>query len=101
AAIGTPWGIAIDAAGVIYFSDSMNGLIRRIDSGGVITTIAGTTSGFGGDNGPASQARLQNPRGLALAANGDLYIADSANHRVRVISNGVIRTFAGTGTPNF
>ncbi|MBS1830124.1 MAG: hypothetical protein JST93_32790 [Acidobacteria bacterium] len=102
ASIGNPWGIAVDSAGVIYFSDSSNHVIRRIDTNGVITTIAGTTAGFAGDGGPATQARLQNPRGIALDATGNLYFADNGNHRVRVISTaGAIRTFAGTGTPGF
>ncbi|MFN7939059.1 MAG: hypothetical protein U0R19_37385 [Bryobacteraceae bacterium] len=102
ASIGNPWGITVDSAGVIYFSDTSNGVIRRIDANGVITTIAGTTAGFAGDGGPATQARLQNPRGIALDASGNLYVADAGNHRVRVVTTtGTIRTFAGTGTPGF
>jgi sugar lactone lactonase YvrE len=92
-------GIAIAPDGTIYVSDSANNRVRAV-SGGVITTVAGTGgAGFAGDGGPATAAQLNQPRGLAVAPDGSLYVADSANHAVRRIStNGTITTVAGTGT---
>jgi hypothetical protein len=78
---------------------------RKVDSSsGRITTVAGTgTPGFSGDDGPATTAQLMGPRGLAVAADGNLYIADFGNHRVRRVglSSGRITTVAGTGTAGF
>jgi sugar lactone lactonase YvrE len=99
-----PYGIAVDNAGNIYVADRHNHCVRRVDgSSGVITTFAGTdTDGFGGDNGPASQAGMVEPNGLALdPAQQRLFIADVSDHRLRVVdfASGMIRTFAGTGKP--
>src|SRR5437763_37425 len=99
-----PYGIAVDNAGNIYVADRHNHCVRRIDgSSGIVTTLAGNGSaGFGGDDGPASRAGMVEPNGLALdPAQNRLYIADVADHRVRVVdlASGVIRTFAGTGEP--
>ncbi len=94
-------GIAADPVGNIYVPDFGNNRVRKI-SNGVITTVAGTgTQGFSGDNGPATSARLFNPKGVAVDAVGNLYIADSGNNRIRKVSNGVITTVAGTGTEGF
>src|ERR1700719_604853 len=99
-----PYGIAVDKAGNIYVADRHNHCVRRIDaSAGVVTTSAGDgSSGFGGDDGPASRAGMVEPNGLALdPAQNRLFIADVADHRVRVVdlALGVIWTFAGTGEP--
>jgi hypothetical protein len=85
-------GIATDGARNIYIADTGNNVIRRIDSiSGIITTIAGTGSaGFAGDSGVATSAQLNSPVGVALDANGDVYIADSGNSRVRVLYEGGI-----------
>jgi trimeric autotransporter adhesin len=94
-------GLAIDAAGNIFIADTRNHRIRRVDGAtSIITTIAGTGEpGFSGDDGPATGARLNFPRGLAAGSDGTLYVADSGNHRLRAISsNGRIRTVAGTGS---
>ncbi len=98
-----PTGLALDRSGNLYYSDFSNHRVRRIGVDGIITTIAGTGSGaFGGDGGPAAQAQLSAPAGLAMDANGNLYVADSGNHRVRKIdSTGVITTVAGTGEKGF
>lgn len=103
AQFASPWGLAVDRAGNIYIADTMNDRIRKITPDGTVTTIAGQTgSGFSGDNGPAGFARLSKPTGLAVDAAGNLYIADTGNHRVRRISpQGVITTYAGTGTAGF
>jgi uncharacterized protein (TIGR03437 family) len=92
-----PSGVAVDANGNLYIADYFNNRVRMV-SGGVITTVAGNgTSGSGGDNGPAISAQLSGPRGVAVDAAGNLYIADSANNRIREVSGGVITTVAGGG----
>ena len=94
-----PAGAVADAAGNLYIADTWNHRIRKVDTEGVITTLAGTgRRGDGGDGGPASAARLAYPTGVAADAAGNLYIADSWNHRVRKVdADGVITTFVGTG----
>ncbi len=98
-----PRGIAVDVAGNLFIADSSNNRIRKVDSAGVISTIAGTGErGFGGDGGPAIQAQLRIPSGVAVDAAGNLYIADSSNDRIRKVdSAGVISTIAGTGERGF
>src|SRR5438105_8435950 len=99
-----PYGIAVDNAGNVYVADRHNHCVRRIDgSSGIVSTFAGNgSSGFGGDDGPASRAGMVEPNGLALdPAQTRLYIADVADHRVRIVDldSAVIWTFAGTGEP--
>jgi Gluconolactonase len=104
AAIDSPSGIAIDANQNLYLADTHNQRIRKITAAtGTITTIAGAAAGFGGDNGAASAARLALPHGLSIDSAGNLYIADTANHRIRRIdaATGTITTIAGDGTQNF
>jgi sugar lactone lactonase YvrE len=99
ARLNYPIGVAADSAGNLYIADGANYRIRKI-SGGLITTVAGNgTYGFGGDNGPATSAELHGPAGVAVDSAGSLFIADSGNGRVRKVSNGVITTVAGNGTP--
>jgi uncharacterized protein (TIGR03437 family) len=94
-----PTGVAVDLSGNLYIADYLGQSIRKV-SNGVITTIAGNgTAGFSGDNGPATSAQLYNPSSVALDSAGNLYIADTNNQRVRKVSNGVITTIAGNGTP--
>ena len=93
AQLNVPTGVAVDAAGTIYIADSGNNRIRTVSSG-TISTIAGSAAGFSGDTGPASSALLNNPQGVAVDANGNIYIGDTLNHRIRVISNGNINTLA-------
>ncbi len=101
AMLNEPYGVVVDQAGTIYFADRLNRRVRRIEPPGIITTLAGDGSGkFSGDGGPAAQAGLVEPNGLALDATGEnLFIADVADHRVRVVdlATGIITTFAGTG----
>ena len=94
-----PRAVAADAAGNLYIADSGDHRIRKIDSEGTITTVAGTgEAGYGGDGGPATLARLDHPDGVAVDGAGNVYIADSENHRIRKIDTlGIITTFAGTG----
>lgn len=93
----SPNGIAVDAASDTYVADALQCRVRKI-SGGVITTIAGTgVCGFAGDGGSAVAAQVNGPSGVAVASNGDMYIGDTNNCRVRKVSGGVITTLAGTG----
>lgn len=91
--------VAVAADGTVYLADSLNNRVRRISPDRVITTVAGTgVCGFSGDGGPAARGQLCDPDGLALSADGSLYIADTANHRVRrVAPDGTLGTVAGTG----
>jgi len=104
ASLNEPYGIAIDRAGNIFVADRLNRRVRRIDAAnGSITTLAGTgEAAYSGDGGPAVRAGLAEPNGLALdAEQRHLYIADVADHRVRIVdlASGTIATFAGTGAP--
>lgn len=95
--------IAIDGRNRIYVADTGNHRVRMIDEVGTIHAFAGTgTKGYGGDGGPAVEAQLDTPSDVAVAPNGTVYIADTMNNVVRVVKpNGIIDTFAGTGTRGF
>ena len=102
AQMNEPYGIVIDRSGNIYVADRLNRRVRRIDAAsGMIATLAGDGGGkFSGDGGASTRAGLAEPNGLALDRDHrHLFIADVADHRVRVIDlvSGVISTFAGTG----
>ncbi len=99
ASLSKPSGAAVDAAGNLYIADASNNRIRKV-SNGVITTFAGGGTTLG-DNGPAVNAKLSGPVSVALDSAGNLYIADTGNHRIRKVSNGVITTVAGNGTYGF
>jgi len=92
-------GIALDAAGSLYIADTDSYRVRKVTGGtGIITTIAGNGAfKFSGDGGLATNASLSIPYAVAKGAEGDLYIADTGNARVRKVSNGIIRTVAGDG----
>ena len=98
-----PRGVAVDGMGNLFIADSENDRIRKVDSAGVITTVAGMEeNGFSGDGGPAVNAHLNRPHGVAVDGAGNLFIADSENNRIcKVDSAGVITTIAGTGTSGF
>lgn len=103
AALNEPYGVVLDARGNLYFADRLNARVRRIEAAsGAITTVAGTgEQGSDGDGGPAAEARLVEPNGVALDPRGRLLIADVAAHRVRAVdlATGRIATFAGDGRP--
>ena len=97
--------MAVDSSGNLFFSDSKNHRIRRVDSSTqIITRVAGALPpGFSGDAGASTAAVLNAPQGVDIDAAGDLFIADNENDRIRKVnaSTGVITTVAGNGTPGF
>jgi len=100
AQINSPFGIAFDSAGNLYFSDTLNSVIRKVNSSGTITTVAGNGfTGYSGDGGAANQAELNNPGGIAIDSAGNIYIADVDNKVIRKVtaSTGKISTIAGIG----
>lgn len=103
ALLNYPIGIAVASDGTIYIADTKNHRIRKVDSSKRISTFAGTgTSGWSGDGGKATEAKLNYPMGLALDAAGNLYVCDTFNHRIRrIATDGTISTVAGRGTPGF
>jgi DNA-binding beta-propeller fold protein YncE len=100
-----PFAVDFDKAGNTYIAEMGGHRVRKIDAkSGALTTIAGTgEKGDGGDGGPAIKAQFNSPHHLAVAANGDVYVADTLNNRVRKIDGktGVITTVAGTGEKGF
>lgn len=104
ALLDSPQGVAVDAHNHLYIADTHNNRVRELDLGtGVITTIAGSSAGFSGDGGTAASAQLRLPTALAVDAGGNLYVADTGNHRVRRINvaAGTIATVAGDGRQGF
>ena len=102
AALANPFSMAADSAGNVYVADRDNHRVRRIDTNGNITTVAGNgEQGFFGDGGLATSASLNTPTAVAVDTNGNIYIADSNNNRIRVVSNGNINTFAGNGNAGY
>jgi len=106
ASISSPSGLLLDGAGNLYFVDTGNQCIRRIDAfSGIIKAVAGTcgVQGYSGDNGPATSATLSLPQGLAMDAAGNLYIADTGNNVVREVNalTKSITTIAGTGVAGY
>ena len=105
--LDAPGGVAVSPAGAIYFADSYNAVIRRIDGRSlVITPFAGDTAlgtGFAGDGGPATAAQLNAPAGVAIAPDGAVIVADAQNHRIRRIDGrtGLITTVAGSGEAGY
>jgi len=99
AGLNSPQGLAMDASGNLYIADTENHCIRIVQ-GGFISTFAGTCAsyGFSGDNGPAIRAQLFHPEDVAVDAAGNVYIADTFNSRIRMVTpDGIIHTIAGTG----
>jgi uncharacterized protein (TIGR03437 family) len=97
--INNPQAIAVDAVGNVYIADTNNHRIRMVTPAGVISTIAGTgRAAFAGDGGPAIKASLNNPKGIAVDSDGNVYISDTNNFRIRVLTrDGNIQTIAGAG----
>jgi putative addiction module component (TIGR02574 family) len=102
-----PMTVIVDSAGNLFIADSFNNRIRKVDTNGVISTVAGngSTPSFGspvGDNGAATNAEINTPEGICLDTNGNLFIADTVDQRIRkVATNGIITTVAGNGTAGY
>lgn len=105
ALLNRPYGVATSRDGTVYISDAACNTVRRVNTGGNIVNVAGTgTPGVGsysGDGGYASSAHLNRPMGVAVYNNNNLYIVDTGNDVVREVTNGIIRTIAGTGTGGY
>ena len=98
-----PTSLAIDTAGNIYIADEDNNRIRKVGRNGIITTVAGNgTGGYLGDGGPATNAEINFPGGVAVDKQNNIYIADANNNRIRMVdTRGIITTIAGTGKPGY
>jgi hypothetical protein len=95
-----PQGVAFDSHGNLYIADRDHDAIRKVDTNGIITTVAGTgVRGFSGDGGPATQAKIARPLAVTFDAANNMYIADENNHRIRMVdqTTGVITTVVGNG----
>lgn len=91
--------LAVGPSGTIYVADTFNHTIRRIDRDGVVTTWAGAAGSAGDSNGPRLDARFNHPNGVAVDAEGNVYVGDTSNNRIRMISrDGVVTTIAGSGS---
>jgi len=104
AVLNSPVAVAVDGSGNVYFSDRVNNRIRKINTSGIISTVAGTgAASYTGDGGAATAATLNYPGGLNTDASGNVYIADENNNVIRkiTVSTGIITTVAGTGTGGF
>jgi hypothetical protein len=106
AQLSQPTGVAVDRSGNVYIADNGNSVVRKVDTSGIITTLAGNdTSGYSGDGGLATSAKLANSyyaMSIATDDTGNIYIADANNYRIRKVStSGIINTIAGTGNPGF
>ncbi len=98
-----PAGIAVDAAGNVYFCELGNSVIRKVSTSGIISTVAGTgTAGFSGNGGPATAAKINQPTSVAVDDTGNIIFTDDANNMIRKINtSGIISTIAGTGTGGY
>ncbi len=97
----SPFGVAVDSAGTVYVADSLNGTIRKIGLGGVVTTLAGAAGVRGSTDGTGTAARFGQPFGIAVDGNGTIFVSDASNSNVRKITAaGVVTTLAGTAGAN-
>ncbi len=102
ATLADPAAAAYDSNGNLYLAEANNHVIREVSTTGIITMIAGTgIEGYSGDGAAATAAQLDTPTGIAVDASGNIYIADSHNHRLRKVSGGTITTIAGTGAAGY
>ncbi len=103
AQVNGPVAVALDKSGNIYIVDTLNNRIREINSSNnIINTVVGNgLGGYGGDGGTPLHASLNSPQGIAFDSAGNMYIADTLDHRIRKVSGNVITTIAGNGSPGF
>jgi uncharacterized protein (TIGR03437 family) len=108
ASLCSPYGMTVDTTGDLFISDQCNQVIRKVSPAGIISTVAGVSlgsgyaGGFSGDGGPATNAELNFPGAVAVDSSGDLFIADSHNHRLREVNTaGIIQTIVGNGNFQF
>jgi sugar lactone lactonase YvrE len=101
AQFSAPSGLALDLAGNLYVADSFNNAIRMITPGGTVSTIVGAARVAGYRDGPTATAFFNQPSGVAVDASGTIYVADTNNHRIRKIANGIVTTLAGTGVSGY
>ena len=103
AALNYPCGVAMDSSGNVFIADGNNHRIRKVDTNGIITTVAGNgNNSYSGDGGAATNAALYFPYGVAVDSMGNIFIADHNNHRIRKVeTDGIITTVAGNGSPNY
>src|SRR5262249_13650164 len=106
AMLNSPYGVTVDSSGNLYIADSSNNRVREVvQATGNIITIAGNgTSGYSGDGGPATAAKLYNPRGVAVDSHGNVFSADTFNPTIREVqqyNSGNIITVAGMGTSGY
>ena len=100
ARFSTPNGVAVDRNANVYVADTNNHVIRKITPDGTVTTLAGMVGGSGSVDGPATIARFFSPWGLAVDRDGNVYVADSANHAIRMVTpSGIVTTVAGVLGP--
>ena len=97
ARFNSPSGVAVDASGNLYIADTGNHTIRMITPGGVVTTLSGLAGSSGSNDGTGSAARFNNPKGVAVDGSGNLYVSDTGNHTIRMVTpGGVVTTIGGT-----
>ncbi|HEY0758068.1 MAG TPA: Ig-like domain repeat protein [Acidisarcina sp.] len=104
ALLNAPWNVACDKSGALFIADTGNNRVRMVNSSGLISTVAGVAdAGYSGDGGPATSAAIASPSGLAVDTAENIYIADTANNRIRKVNaaTGVIDTVAGQGTQQY
>src|SRR4029450_1173468 len=98
-----PSASATESTGILFIPDPANHAIRKVNASGTISTVAGMgVAGASGDEGAANAARLDSPRGIVVDDGGDIFIADTGNHRIRQVTpDGVIHSIAGSGAAGF
>jgi sugar lactone lactonase YvrE len=100
--LAAPFGVAVRSDGTVFIAERDAERVRAIQGGNLVTVAGDGIAGFGGDGGPAADATFDGTKGLALDAQGNMYIADSANNRIRKVdTNGVVSTIAGNGTTTY
>ena len=98
ARMNSPHAVTVGPSGYVYVADTLNHVVRRVSPTGHTTTIAGTPGEYGYENGSANAALFDSPSGIAVAPDGRIFVTDTGNHVIRVIENGMVRTFAGSFT---